>query len=132
MMLFHEFFHVCQTVAGITTTQSISRIVKISLLAVLCYFRFRSLHRLYTQNWSNCCRHKYDQSISRIFHSNIWRVFASRPNCAVRGGSGWVRYYTCISSTRWDVAHLSGTPAEVARMMKRTRIQPSSQRKSNS
>ena len=43
-----------------------------------------------------------------------------------------VRYYTCISSTRWDVAHLSGTPAEVARMMKRTRIQPSSQRKSNS
>ena len=33
-----------------------------------------------------------------------------------------VRYYTCISSTRWDVAHLSGTPGEVARMMKRTRI----------
>ena len=32
-------------------------------------FRFRSLHALHIQNLSNCCRHNYDQSISRFSKS---------------------------------------------------------------
>ena len=33
-------------------------------------------------NLSNCCQHKYHQSISRFFFkSNIWRDFAIWPNC---------------------------------------------------
>ena len=39
-------------------------------------FRFRSLHALRTKKLSNCCGHNYDQSISRIFWSNFWRVFS--------------------------------------------------------
>ena len=27
------------------------------------------------KNSSNCCRHKYNPTISRIFYSNFWRVF---------------------------------------------------------
>ena len=45
-------------------------------------FRFRSQRALHIQNLSNCSRHKYDQSISRIFGSNIWRVFAIWSNCS--------------------------------------------------
>ena len=44
-------------------------------------FRFRLLHALHIQNLSNCYRHKYDQSISRIFQSFFWRIFATRPDC---------------------------------------------------
>ena len=33
-------------------------------------FRFCSLQALEMQNLSNCCKHKYDQSISRVF--KIW------------------------------------------------------------
>ena len=47
-------------------------------------FRFRLLYALHIQNLSNCYRHKYDQSISRIFQSYFWRVFATGPNCAER------------------------------------------------
>ena len=44
-------------------------------------FCFRSLHALHIENLSNCCRHKYDQSISRIFEFYFWRDFAIWPNC---------------------------------------------------
>ena len=43
-------------------------------------FRFR-LPALHIQNLSKRCRHKYDQSISRIFESRFWRVFDNWPNC---------------------------------------------------
>ena len=38
-------------------------------------FRFRSLQVLYFQNVSKCCSHTYNQSISRVFWFNFWRVF---------------------------------------------------------
>ena len=44
-------------------------------------FRFRSYLALHIQNMSNCCRHKYDPSISRFFQSNFWRVSEIWPNC---------------------------------------------------
>ena len=94
-MWFHEFFlaslckftwfplmickgfilKICQTVAGITTNQSISRIFKISFLAVLCYFHFRSLYELYTQNLLNCCRHNHKPVNFTNFSNHIFGVF---------------------------------------------------------
>ena len=41
-----------------------------------------SWHRFFTQNFSNCCMHKYDPSISRIFQSNFWRNFSILSHCA--------------------------------------------------
>jgi hypothetical protein len=35
-----------------------------------------------SKHLSNCCRHNYDQSISRIFQSNFWRVSVIWSNCA--------------------------------------------------
>ena len=52
------------------------------LVQILHNFRFRSLHTLHMQNSSNCCRHKYDQSISRIYLSNYWRIFVIWFQCA--------------------------------------------------
>ena len=43
---------------------------------------FRPWHAVHILNLSNRCGHKYNQSISRFFQSNFWRVFAIRPNCA--------------------------------------------------
>ena len=51
-------------------------------------FRFRSLCALHIQNLSNCCRHNYDPSISRIFHSNIWRVFDIWTKCVAQCSGG--------------------------------------------
>ena len=54
-------------------------------------FRFRSLHALHIQNLSYCCRHKCNQSISRIFKFDFWRIFSIWPNtvcgleCVVSG-----------------------------------------------
>ena len=45
-------------------------------------FHFRSFWALHIQNLSNCCRYKYDPSISRIFQSNSWRVFDVWNHCA--------------------------------------------------
>ena len=46
------------------------------------HFRFWSFHSLHIQNLSNCIRHKYDQTISRIFQPNFWRNFAIQvPMC---------------------------------------------------
>ena len=40
-------------------------------------FRFRSFHfSSYSKNMSNCCRQKYEQSISRMFQPNVWRIYA--------------------------------------------------------
>ena len=41
-------------------------------------------HLQYIQNSSNCCRHNYELSISRIFESNFWRVFDIWPNCVMQ------------------------------------------------
>ena len=46
-------------------------------------FRYQLLNGLHIQNFSNCCMHKYDKSISRIFKFDFWRDFDIRPNCAL-------------------------------------------------
>ena len=61
MKWFHEFFHV--------SSENSHNI------------RFRSLRAIHIQNSSNCCSHKYDQSISRFFifggfltfETTVWR-----------------------------------------------------------
>ena len=58
-------------------------------------FRFWSLHTLHIEYLSNCCRHKYDQSISRFFEFYFWRDFSIWPNCVAWarrkrfGGPNW-------------------------------------------
>ena len=63
-------------------------------------FRFRSFRTLHIQNLSNRCRHKYDQSISRIFQSNFWQVFAVWPNSvaspALFTGGNWCIAQRCL------------------------------------
>ena len=46
-------------------------------------FCFWPWHALHISNLSNHRRQKYNQTISRFFQSNIWRIFAIRPNCAL-------------------------------------------------
>ena len=63
----------------------VSRVFSCKTLQVsLNNFRFRSWRALDIHNLSNCSKHKYDQSISRIFGSNFWRVFAIWSNCVAR------------------------------------------------
>ena len=50
-------------------------------------FRFRSLHAINTQNLSNCCKHKFYQSISRIFESSYRQIFAIWTNCEAKAVS---------------------------------------------
>ena len=92
---FHEFFNIF--VGGFSVVSTINPIFMIfgttffwtviagikSNWLVLHNFRFRSLHALRMQNSSNCCRHKYDESISRIVQYNFWRFFCcfnNKPN----------------------------------------------------
>ena len=67
-------------------------------------FRFRSLQVLYFQNVSKCCSHTYNQSISRVFQFNFWRVFVIWNLCAA----------PCLISNQTNfrkIAHLVGTVA---------------------
>ena len=83
---------ICQTVASISMTSQFHEFLKFVLLRNFAFwpdcaselsdltifsssneradshnFRFCSLQALEMQNLSNCCKHKYDQSISRVF-----------------------------------------------------------------
>ena len=46
-----------------------------SISADLHHFRFPVILSCIFKNLSNCCEHKYDQSISQIFVCNLWRGF---------------------------------------------------------
>ena len=67
----------------------ISRIFSSKFLAYSLDIRFRSFHALHIQNLSNRCRHKFNQSISRIFLNLIFGGFfflssptVPRPQCS--------------------------------------------------
>ena len=97
-------FKICQTVAGIPMISQFHKFLWIQFLKWLktaqnkftscdfTYFwknshhiRFLSLHLSDVQNLSKCCRHNYDQSISRIFcESYFWRIFATGRRCRRR------------------------------------------------
>ena len=73
-------------------------------------FRFRSLRALHFWNFSNCCSHKCDLSISRVFQSYFWRLYAVWPNCAspfsTASKSFWRRSKAeCRSIPRFWVKH---------------------------
>ena len=91
-MLFHEFsksnlsqvhtifvsdhsvlskFKTCQIVVATSMIRQFHEFSKNKFISVSHNFRFRSLCALHIQNLSNCCRHKYDPSMSRIF----WTYF---------------------------------------------------------
>ena len=62
-------------------------------------FRFRQFRALHFQNLSNCCRHKYDPSISQVFQSKFWRVFEVWHNCVTAGVSA--AWSQSVSRGRW-------------------------------
>ena len=60
----------------ITSLVVLSRIFPKQVSADINYFRFRWLCALHIQNLSNCCRHKYNLTISRVFKFIFWRICA--------------------------------------------------------
>ena len=84
------------------------------------------------ENLSNCCRHKSDPSISRIFLIYFWRVFAIWPNFGVVSHfhSAWgkstvshclVKWRWCTSSIMSHTLLLGRSKFEIVKVSKRVK-----------
>jgi hypothetical protein len=115
----------------ITSLVVLSRIFPKQVSADINYFRFRWLCALHIQNLSNCCRHKYNLTISRVFKFIFWRIFAiwlyyvqqRRPARLIRSGVTG-RYLQASSpavrqvDTRTCLTHI------YTRSLERKKVQP--------